>query len=747
MVAASKAAFRGPSMDGAHDDDAVVQVTQLVGAAPQILASLDHPNLPGVSNFFEQDHHHYLVMDFIAGDTLEAVLNQSGGKLAESLVLHIARSVAEVLEYLHSVQPPVIFRDLKPSNIMLVRVGGEMGRVKLIDFGISKLFDVAQGTQTIIKGAGTPGYAPPEQYGAQGRMRTDPRSDIYSLGATLYSLLTGQIPVEATDRWMNGVPLAPPSTFNRLISRAFESLILQMMELKPEARPPSARSVLDQLATIRPVADASLSRTAEPSSTSLSPPQPRRRFRSSVAGVSGAPAEERLLSVAPETVHEASEAAPGLYPFVGAGVDSGLVGGAPERAAELISDVSLMAASTLAAEHVSTPLSSPAASVAPSSPFASPAAPSPESRADAPPAYPAWAVAPPAGTSGGGGNVAVRAEEASFEVGGAPWRTTPVPPDPAATVTGEAASLVVSPLQPPPPPGQGIATPPTILRPRRNERRSPLVPLLAIVGAAIVLGGVLFGAGVIPGLHSGGLHRGVASQAPSHGTVVVVESASARTTPGAGGSAVAGSGQPSSVASGTRTRLGLTSVPSGADLFIDGQQVGETATPARMLTVAAGSHRVVVKSRGYLSWTRTITVTAHHDMVLNAVLVKAAVLRITAVPHAAHVTFDSRYIGNAPVTLSGLTPGDHRYRVVADDYVAKSARIVLEAGQDIHVNVALHRVAPPPPPRVPYRPPVYRPPVYYPPPHYPPPVQHSHPSLPRATPIGNQPSAPRATPR
>ena len=247
----------------------------------RILASLEHAGLPRVTNFFEQDSRHYLVMDYIAGDTFETLVNQSGGSLPEDMVLRVADGVARVLDYLHNVKPAVIFRDLKPSNIMLLRAAhgaeDERDRLKLIDFGISKFFDSAQGTHTIIKGAGTPGYAPPEQYGSQGRMRTDPRSDLYSLGATMYSLLTGTIPAEATDRWMNGEILTPPRQLNALVSVETEALVLQLLELKPEARPSTAREVIDRI-------DGLLAARTRNASSSGNLQRPARRFRSSITG-------------------------------------------------------------------------------------------------------------------------------------------------------------------------------------------------------------------------------------------------------------------------------------------------------------------------------------------------------------------------------------------------------------------------------------------------------------------------------
>lgn len=153
-------------------------------AEARILSRLNHPNLPAFTDFFTEGARHFLVMEYIDGSTLDDLLERNGGPFSERRVLGWARQLCDVLEYLHSQQPPVIFRDMKPSNVMLTRTG----RIKLIDFGIARLFrsSGAQDTQLL----GTPGYAPPEQYGTA---QTDERSDIYSLAMTLFHLMTNSI--------------------------------------------------------------------------------------------------------------------------------------------------------------------------------------------------------------------------------------------------------------------------------------------------------------------------------------------------------------------------------------------------------------------------------------------------------------------------------------------------------------------------------------------------------------------------
>ncbi len=153
-----------------------------------MLASLDHPNLPRITDYFAEGGKQYLVMDFIEGETLlERLEHAQGGLLPVEEVIQWADQLCAVLDYLHTRKPPVIFRDLKPANVMVTREGV----VKLIDFGIARLFKAGKRTDTTF--IGTEGYSPREQYG---RGQTDARSDIYALGATLHHLLTGVDPAD-----------------------------------------------------------------------------------------------------------------------------------------------------------------------------------------------------------------------------------------------------------------------------------------------------------------------------------------------------------------------------------------------------------------------------------------------------------------------------------------------------------------------------------------------------------------------
>src|SRR6266446_1027366 len=159
-----------------------IEANEYFAREADTLAQLKHAAIPAISDRFDHQNRHYLVMEYVEGRNLEEELAQRGGPLPEGLVIDIARQLCDVLAYLHGLHPPIIYRDLKPSNVMLTG----NGRVVLVDFGIARLFK-AQRKGTMI---GTLGFAPPEQY--QGI--ADPRSDLYSLGATLHYVLTGRDP-------------------------------------------------------------------------------------------------------------------------------------------------------------------------------------------------------------------------------------------------------------------------------------------------------------------------------------------------------------------------------------------------------------------------------------------------------------------------------------------------------------------------------------------------------------------------
>ena len=190
-----------------------------------MLANLRHPGLTAVTDFFPEGGNWYLVMEFVEGETLEDRLKRApGGRLPLSEALEITRQLCAVLEYLHALNPPLVFRDLKPGNIML----NAQGQVKLIDFGIARLFKPGQTRDTM--NLGTPGYAAPEQYGGMGQ--SDPRTDVYSLGAVLLQMLTGYNPVMANTPF----PLPPPGQFVRNLPPHIEQAITCATQLHPHMR-------------------------------------------------------------------------------------------------------------------------------------------------------------------------------------------------------------------------------------------------------------------------------------------------------------------------------------------------------------------------------------------------------------------------------------------------------------------------------------------------------------------------------
>ena len=199
-----------------------------------LLVQLNHTNLPQVSDFFEEGTKAYLVMEFIEGETLEQVLEDAHGPLDEALVMGWALQLCSVLQYLHSRQPPIIFRDMKPSNVM---VTGD-NQLKLIDFGIARIFKTSATKDTTL--LGSQGYAPLEQYG---RSQSDPRSDIYALGATMYHLLTGSVPADAPSRRVNPGVFLTPRQLNQCVSQATEDIVLMAMEQDPDERFQSAEAM------------------------------------------------------------------------------------------------------------------------------------------------------------------------------------------------------------------------------------------------------------------------------------------------------------------------------------------------------------------------------------------------------------------------------------------------------------------------------------------------------------------------
>ena len=229
-----------------------------------ILASLSHPSIPKIFDFFSDGQRSYLVLEFIEGETLEDLLEANPQPFTQEEVVEWALQICDVLAYLHGHKPPVIFRDIKPGNLM-IRLHD--GRIMVIDFGIAKVFEHgARGTMI-----GTEGYSPPEQY----RGAAEPRGDLYALGATLHHLLTGRDP-----------RLEPPFTFherpirqfNPNISPELEAVVMRSLAYDVQERYTSSTEMALALSKAVPRRHRGVGRGA----AGFAPPQevkPKWRFR------------------------------------------------------------------------------------------------------------------------------------------------------------------------------------------------------------------------------------------------------------------------------------------------------------------------------------------------------------------------------------------------------------------------------------------------------------------------------------
>lgn len=189
----------------------------------QLLAQLSHPNLPRVTDhFFVVNQGQYLVMDYIDGEDLDAMIERVG-PLPETYAVPWIVQVCDALSYLHHQTPPVVHRDIKPANVRIRPDGTAM----LVDFGIAKMYDPTLAT-TIGAKAVTPGFSPPEQYGGG---TTDARSDVYALGATLYTLLTGETLPESVQRMTGAATITPPRHIKSTISLHVEAAILKAIDV------------------------------------------------------------------------------------------------------------------------------------------------------------------------------------------------------------------------------------------------------------------------------------------------------------------------------------------------------------------------------------------------------------------------------------------------------------------------------------------------------------------------------------
>lgn len=220
------------------DEEELTEALARFQQEARLLKQLQHRNLPVIYDAFNTGGRSFLVMDYIEGKTLLQLLQEADKPLEVDAVIHYAEQLCDVLAYLHAQKPPVIFRDLKPTNVMVT----PEGRVYLIDFGIARLFKEGQPQDTVV--LGSPGYAPPEQHGSG---QTNPRSDLYALGATLHCCLTNRDPYNAPDRFT----FAPARRFNALVPPELDQLTMRLLELNEDKRPANALEVKQTLIEIR----------------------------------------------------------------------------------------------------------------------------------------------------------------------------------------------------------------------------------------------------------------------------------------------------------------------------------------------------------------------------------------------------------------------------------------------------------------------------------------------------------------
>lgn len=211
---------------GGKNDEIVVN--SLLAEA-NMMKKLDHPSLPRIVDIIDNGITIYVVMDYIEGESLDKILNEFGAQ-PEEMVVNWTKQLCDALSYLHSQKPSIIYRDMKPANVMLK----PEGNIKIIDFGIAREYKEQNLADTTV--LGTKGYAPPEQYSGQ----TDPRSDIFALGMTMHHLLTGVDP-------RNGEPYVPVRQWNPELSEGIEIIIDRCVEPAAENRYQSCSDLLYDL--------------------------------------------------------------------------------------------------------------------------------------------------------------------------------------------------------------------------------------------------------------------------------------------------------------------------------------------------------------------------------------------------------------------------------------------------------------------------------------------------------------------
>jgi WD40 repeat protein/predicted Ser/Thr protein kinase len=229
----------------------------------RLLASLNHPGIVKVYDFFEENNTAYMVMEYLRGKSLAKLVEERGGALSEQEAVGYILKVCEALDVVH--KSGYLHRDIKPENIIVC----DDGRVVLIDFGAARSFMAGRtGRMTVIL---TPGFAPLEQYAEQAKRGA--YTDIYALGATLYYLLTGEVPVSATDR-ASGVRLRSVREINPMVSERVEKAVMKAMAMKVDERPQSVGEFV-KLLTSPSISASTMSKVSVPSTKLSAPPVPK----------------------------------------------------------------------------------------------------------------------------------------------------------------------------------------------------------------------------------------------------------------------------------------------------------------------------------------------------------------------------------------------------------------------------------------------------------------------------------------
>ncbi|MGV8125392.1 MAG: protein kinase [Candidatus Xenobiia bacterium LiM19] len=211
------------------DEEGRQEASELFDRERRILSSLNHTGLPKVVDYFSDAGRNFTVMEFIEGESLENRLSAHGGPFTAEEIMPWVMQIMDILEYLHTSRPPLVYRDLKPSNVVIT----SGGKAKLIDFGIVRAYDPDKKRDTQI--IGTPGFSAPEQYGTR---QTDQRSDIYSLGATIFYLMSGRDPGELNFTFpaLAALNSGIPSTVSEAVATALQKEPEKRFQSIPEMR-------------------------------------------------------------------------------------------------------------------------------------------------------------------------------------------------------------------------------------------------------------------------------------------------------------------------------------------------------------------------------------------------------------------------------------------------------------------------------------------------------------------------------